>query len=120
MTRHLALAFALIATSAAIAEEKTVKTTTVNADGSTVRLQDAVDDVHQGRLARAILTSKCVDFTRLQLKLAAAQSVDGAKGLGDIGQLQKGRAFFSHLSVRCRVAPPMSRRGEGPQLRPSM
>ncbi len=29
------LAFALIATSAAIAEEKTVKTTTVNADGST-------------------------------------------------------------------------------------
>ena len=29
------LAFALIATSSAIAEEKTVKTTTVNADGST-------------------------------------------------------------------------------------
>ena len=92
----------------------------VDADGPAVGLQDSIDDVHQRGFSGTILTGKRMNFPCLQLKPSATQSADRAKGFGDVGQLQKGRGCVGHESFRKGCAPPLSRQGGGPQLRPSM
>ena len=84
----------------------------VDADLAAVGLQDAVDDVHQGGFSRAVLAGERMDFSRMQIELAATQRADRAKGFGDVGKLQKGRRqTVMRRSGKGRCAPPLSRRG---------
>ncbi|MNZ93977.1 hypothetical protein D3C78_1130740 [compost metagenome] len=49
-----------------------------------IRLQNAVDDMHQRRLAGAVFTRQCVDFATPQLKCRIAQRPHGAERLLNI------------------------------------
>ena len=60
----------------------------VEDDLAAVGLKNAVDDVHQGRLASAILAGQGVDLAAPQLEVDAAKGLDGAEGFCNPGNPQ--------------------------------
>ena len=72
----------------AIAGEVMVTGLPIEADLAAVGPQNAVDDVHQRRLAGAVLAGEGVDLAPAQLEIDAAQRADRAERLGEIGDLE--------------------------------
>ena len=54
----------------------------VEADLAAVRAQDAVDDVHQRRLAGAVFAGERMDLAPAQFEVDAAQRMNRPEGLG--------------------------------------
>src|SRR5205085_547620 len=64
----------------------------VEADGAFVGLDGAVDDLHQRRLARAVLAQHGMRLARLHDQRDAAVGDDAGVGLGDVRQFKPGCA----------------------------
>jgi hypothetical protein len=62
-------------------------------DGALVGLLHPVEDLHQGGLARAVLTAQGVDFADSDAQVDVAVGDDARKALGDAGQHDGGRTF---------------------------
>jgi hypothetical protein len=62
-------------------------------DGALVGLLHPVEDLHQGGLARAVLTAQGVDLTDPDAQVDVAVGDDAGEALGDAGQHDGGRAF---------------------------
>ena len=54
-----------------------------------VRLDDAGEDVHQGRFAGAVLAEQRMNFAALEIEVDAAQGLHAAKALDDAAHRQK-------------------------------
>ena len=61
----------------------------VEADGAGVRVIEAVQDVHEGRLARAVLADERVDLALVHDEVHALQRLQLAETLGDAAHLEK-------------------------------
>ena len=75
----------IVAMPAACASRGLAKRTgvAVDRDGALVRRVHAREDVHQRRLAGAVLAEQRVDLAGLQVEIDAAQRLDAAEALGD-------------------------------------
>ena len=74
----------------------------VEADLAAVGAQDAIDDVHQRRLAGAVLAGEGVDLALAQLELDAAQRVDRSERLAQIRDLEDQDRVCVTMNVDCR------------------
>ena len=82
----------------------------VQPDAPRVRPVEAVEDVHQGRLAGPVLSEKGVDFAVRQLEVDAVIGDDGTEALGDPLELQARRGTGSGHSERAPSLGPNRRR----------
>ena len=72
----------------------------VDRDGALVRLLHAVEDLHQGRLAGAVLADEGVDGALADGEVDVVVGDDAGEALGDPGEFDGG-----HLTVDRRVRP---------------
>ncbi|SKF62081.1 Uncharacterised protein [Mycobacteroides abscessus subsp. abscessus] len=63
----------------------------IDGDGALVGLVQAVEDVHQGRLAGTVATEQPVHLTGVQGQVDVVQGGDVAEALGDVGHHQASR-----------------------------
>jgi hypothetical protein len=71
-------------------------------DLALVRVVEPVEDVHQGRLARAVLAEERVHLVREQVEVDPVVRDDAREALRDTAQLQDGGV--GHLGDSCRKA----------------
>ena len=64
----------------------------VDQDLALVRLQKAIEDVHEGRLARAVLPEQRVDLPRLHGEVDVIVSDEVTEALGDAAQFESQRS----------------------------
>jgi hypothetical protein len=60
------------------------------ARSAAIRLVHAEQDLHQRRLARAVLADKRGDRAAMQLEVHACERAHAAEGLADVGERQEG------------------------------
>src|SRR5437016_4206884 len=66
---------------------------------------DAGEDLHQSALARSVLADERVDLVGDEIEVDVDEGLDGAKSLGDPGQLENGRDL-GHLLPTRRTSMP--------------
>src|SRR5438270_6488335 len=66
---------------------------------------DAGEDLHKGALARSVLADERMDLIGEEVEVDFAEGLDGAKPLGDPGQLENRRGF-GHLLPTRRTSMP--------------
>ena len=83
----------------------------VQQDLALVGLVEPVEDVHQGRLARAVLPEQRVDLSTAQLEVHRVVRDQGAEPLGDPPEFQRGRVshcLLDRLSSGMSVSSPLA------------
>ena len=80
----------------------------VDRDGALVRLLHAVEDLHQGRLAGAVLADEGVDGALAHGEVDVVVGHDAGESLGDAGEFDGG-----HLTVDRRVGRRAAGRVDG-------
>ena len=79
----------------------------IHHEGAGRRLVHAGDDLHERRLAGAVLADEAVDLARAQGEVDAPQGLDAAEALGDAlhrdGGPRPSRLRFHAVSVRPRM-----------------
>ena len=82
----------------------------VDEDLALVRLQQPVEDVHQGRLAGAVLAEQGVDLARLDGEVDVVVGDQVAEALGDAAQFESQRNL-PEAAMRAWLPGPASRTG---------
>ena len=76
---------------------------TVEKDLTLIRLVQSVEDIHQRRLAGAVLSEQSVDFAFMQVKIYMIVSEDAGKAFGDALSLQgEGHGCSAPSSYDCK------------------
>ena len=80
----------------------------VDADLTLVGVVQPVEDVHQGRLPRSVLTEQRVDLAAAEIEVDVVVGEDARKGLGDPAQLEDRTISLGHPGgiLRGRDSPP--------------
>jgi hypothetical protein len=71
----------------------------VDTDGAFIRVVGAEQDVHQGRLAGAVLTQQPDDLSGGQGQVDAVVGRDGAEALGDAAHFQQRRLIVHNTGL---------------------